>query len=270
MYGTYTKNHRPRFRAPIVNTALHGKVIWNVIYFLKNDVRKPHLIQILRPKWHDVNLIHLPMIISLSKTLNNVVLVCFQQMFPTKFDNIFIINYHGERTKIFAKFMFVIFIAFATPKPSTDVLRYSFVTSITPIPHSLKPLHAHILKDIFLRQTNAFKINLSFSFILQHRETGEFRYHYASNDDQLLNSPRLIRNQHDLKNLLDFLASQDFPSHLKNQRPNTKWVNERIVSLRIHLVMTSYPLGNPPNLPDYIKNNRHIIGLEKDENHNYR
>ena len=139
--------------------------------------------------------------------------------------------------------------------------------------HSNSPLIetiAHILKDIFLRQTNAFKINLSFSFILQHRETGEFRYHYASNNDQLLNSPRLIRNQHDLNNLLDFLASQDFPSHLKDQRPNTKWVIERIVSLRIHLVMTSYPLGNPPNLPDYIKNNRYIIGLEKDENHNYR
>ena len=34
--------------------------------------------------------------------------------------------------------------------------------------------------------------------------------------------------------------------------------------------MTTYPLGNPPKLPDYIKNNRYIIGLEKDENHNYR
>ena len=93
--------------------------------------------------------------------------------------------------------------------------------------HSNSPLIetiAHILKDIFLRQTNAFKINLSFSFILQHRETGEFRYHYASNNNQLLNSPRLIRNQHDLDNLLDFLTSQDFPSHLKDQRPNTKWV----------------------------------------------
>ena len=54
----------------------------------------------------------------------------------------------------------------------------------------------HVLKDIFLHQTNAFKINLSFSFILQHRKTGEFRYHYASNNDPLLNSPRLIRNQH--------------------------------------------------------------------------
>ena len=111
---------------------------------------------------------------------------------------------------------------------------------------------------------------MSISFILQHRETGEFPYHYASNNDQLLNSPRLIRNQHDLDTLLDFLTSQDFPSHLKDQRPNTKWVIERIVSLRIHLVMTSYPLGNPPNLPDYVKNNRYVIALEKDENHAYR
>ena len=85
----------------------------------------------------------------------------------------------------------------------------------------------------------------------------------ARNNDELLNSPRLTRNQHDLDTLLDFLAS---PSHLKDQRPNTKWVIEGIVSYRNHLVMTTYPFGNPPNLPDYIKNNRYIIGLEKDEN----
>ena len=136
--------------------------------------------------------------------------------------------------------------------------------------HSSSPLIvtiAHVLKDIFLRQTHAFKINLSFSFILQHRETGEFRYHYASNNNQLLASPCLIRNQHDLDNLLEFLASQDFPSHLKDQRPNTKWVTERIVSLRVHLVMTTYPLGNPPSLPDYIKNNRYIIGFGERSKH---
>ena len=34
--------------------------------------------------------------------------------------------------------------------------------------------------------------------------------------------------------------------------------------------MTTYPLRNPPKLPDYIKNNRFIIGLEKDQHHNYR
>ena len=41
---------------------------------------------------------------------------------------------------------------------------------------------------------------------------------------------------------------------------------ERNVSLRIHLVMTTYPPGNPPKLPDYIKNNRYIIVLENDQN----
>ena len=139
--------------------------------------------------------------------------------------------------------------------------------------HSNSPLiesTANAIEDIFYRQTNAFKMNLSFSFSLQHRETGEFRYHYASNNNQLLNTPRLIRNQQDLENLLDHLAAKDFPSHLKDQRPNTKWIIERIVSLWIHLVTTTYPLGNPPKLPDYIKNNRFIIGLEKDQNHNYR
>ena len=104
---------------------------------------------------------------------------------------------------------------------------------------------------------------MSFSFILQCHETGEFRYHYASNNNQLLNSPRLIQNQQDLENLLDHLAAKDFPFHLKDQCPHTKWVIERIVSLRIHFVMTTYPLGNPPKLPDYIKNNRFVIGLEK-------
>ena len=128
---------------------------------------------------------------------------------------------------------------------------------------------AQALENIFHRQTNAFKINLSFSFILQHRDTGGFHYFYANNNQQILKSPKLIRNQQDLDNFLDFLASQDFPSYLKDQCPNTKWVIERIVSLHIHLVMTTYPLGNPPKVPDYIKNNRYIVGLVKDQNHAY-
>ena len=33
---------------------------------------------------------------------------------------------------------------------------------------------AQAIENIFRRQTKALKISLSFSFILQHRETGEF------------------------------------------------------------------------------------------------
>ena len=85
-----------------------------------------------------------------------------------------------------------------------------------------------------------------------------------------MDKPKLIQNQDDLNNLLNFLAAKDFPTHLRNQRPNTKWVLERIVNLQICVFPTTYALGNPPELPDYIKNNRYIIGLEKDKNHNYR
>ena len=96
-----------------------------------------------------------------------------------------------------------------------------------------------IIKETYHHQSHAFKINLSFSFILQHSETLEYRYFYASQNEQLLKSPRLIRNKQDLENLLNHSAAKDFRSLLKEQRPNTKWVIERIVNLRIHLVMTT-------------------------------
>ena len=66
--------------------------------------------------------IHQPMIISLLIEIPNVVLDRLQQLSPTKFYNFFKRNNHGEQTKIFVKFMFIIFIAFATQKPSTNVL----------------------------------------------------------------------------------------------------------------------------------------------------
>ena len=39
-----------------------------------------------------------------------------------------------------------------------------------------------VMKEIYHHQSHAFKIYLSFSFILQHRETLEYRYFYASNN----------------------------------------------------------------------------------------
>ena len=128
----------------------------------------------------------------------------------------------------------------------------------------------HAIEQVYRLQNHSFKINLSFSAFFQNRETQEYKFYYASNNTKLLDKPKLIQNQDDLNNLLNFLAAKDFPTHLRNQRPNTKWVLERIVNLQIRVFPTTYPLGNPPELPDYIKNNRYIFGLEKDRNNNYR
>ena len=84
--------------------------------------------------------------------------------------------------------------------------------------HDFAPLIesiAQALENIFQCQTNAFKINISFSFILQHRETGEFRYHYASNNNQLLNSHALFETNKILTTFWIFLPHKIFHPTLK-------------------------------------------------------
>ena len=196
--------------------------------------------------------IHHLTIVSLTKTLN-VALDCPHQMYPAKFIDFFKRNSHGVQTEISIKFMCKISIIFVTQKLSTDNQEPTFNTSTTP--HlSLIPLPMPLRISFCAKPT----LSISTSLFLLFYNTGrleEFRNHHASNNNQLLNSPTLIRNQQDIDTLLNFLASQNFPSHLKDQHPNTKWVTECIISLRIHLVMTTYPLGKPPHLPEYIKNN---------------
>ena len=128
----------------------------------------------------------------------------------------------------------------------------------------------HAIEEVYRLQNHSFKINLSFSAIFQNRETQEYKFYYASHNTKLLDKPKLIQSKNDLNNLLNFLSAKDFPTHLRNQRPNTKWVLEGIVNLQIRVFPTTYPLGNPPELQDYIKNYRCVIGLEKDQNHAYR
>ena len=123
----------------------------------------------------------------------------------------------------------------------------------------------HATEQVYRLKNHSYKINLSFSAIFQNRETLEYKLYYASNNTKLLDKPKLIQNQNDLNNLLNFFSAKDFPTHPRNQRPNTKWVLERIVNLQIRVFPTTYPLGNSPELPDYIRNNHYIIGSEKDE-----
>ena len=75
--------------------------------------------------------------------------------------------------------------------------------------------HMYQIKDqdiqdfnIYHYQSDAFKINLSFSFILQHHETLEYCYLYASNNAQLLKSPRLTHNQLDLQSQFKLFKCQ--------------------------------------------------------------
>ena len=60
------------------------------------------------------------------------------------------------------------------------------------------------------QQTTAFKINVSFGFILRNVETGELRYYHPSqNNSRLFYVPHLIRTEEDLDKFLADLSRQD-------------------------------------------------------------
>ena len=52
----------------------------------------------------------------------------------------------------------------------------------------------------------------------------------------------------------------DYPTFLKQHRPNSKWTIERIVNLSVIHYLIGFLLGRPPKLRTYIKDNRFIIG----------
>ena len=58
------------------------------------------------------------------------------------------------------------------------------------------------LKTMFEQQTNAFKINLCYGFVLKNKNTGCYRYYHSSCNccGRYLDEPSLITNQDDLRN----------------------------------------------------------------------
>ena len=70
--------------------------------------------------------------------------------------------------------------------------------------------YTHLLYLFLLWQINTYLLTY-----LQHHETLEYCYLYASNNEQLLKSPHLILNQLDLQSNLNHLAVKDVPISLE-------------------------------------------------------
>jgi len=86
--------------------------------------------------------------------------------------------------------------------------RYNF--TLNDITSSTFP---EMVRHIFRQQTTAFKINVSFGFMLRNVDTGELRYYHPSqNNARFFDVPHLIRTEEDLQKFLDDLSRHDmFP-----------------------------------------------------------
>ena len=125
------------------------------------------------------------------------------------------------------------------------------------------------LRQLFEEQTTSFKINCSFAFILKNKTTNRLKYYHSSNNccGRLLEEPALITNRGDFDQFLERIHQPDILQWAVAQRPNSDWVCEHVTNATFFLNrIVDYPIGCVGvTLPDYVKNNKAIVGLAKDE-----
>ena len=128
------------------------------------------------------------------------------------------------------------------------------------------------LKNVFQEQTNAFKINLSYGFILRNKNTGQYKYYHPSCNccGRYLDEPSLITNSKDFDKFLERIRETDVLQSSINQRPDSAWVCELVPNVTFFVNrIIDHPIGcvGMTDLPMYIKRNKAVIGLEKEPIH---
>ena len=134
----------------------------------------------------------------------------------------------------------------------------------------MRDLHDQLFLLFDQQTTAAFKVNVSFGFVLREKENNRLRYYHSSNNccGRYLEEPSLITNRDDFESFLERIREPDILQWAVAQRPNSDWVCEHVTNATFFLNrIVDHPIGCVGiNLPDYVKNNKSIIGLETDGN----
>lgn len=119
-------------------------------------------------------------------------------------------------------------------------------------------------EDIYHEEQRAFRLNLVFSTILQHRETGEYRFFVPYNNNGIFVRPLYVSRRIDLERLRLRLRHKDILIDLLRNRPDTKWIPVLVTNGHYTIYSTVNPLGNG-DLPDYLLNKDSIYPLVKNQ-----
>ena len=117
--------------------------------------------------------------------------------------------------------------------------------------------------------TTLVKVNCSPAFILRHRTTGELRYYHSSmNNHTLFDFPRRIAGEDDFRTFLTETFNIDLLEWIRQRRPNMVWTVHKLTNFTFYFykVQDVGRIGAPIDLPEIIKKNKSIIGLDYNRN----
>ena len=120
----------------------------------------------------------------------------------------------------------------------------------------------NLVDVIFRPQTNSFRINLSYGYMLENRHTGEQRYFHSSmNNAAVLDRPYFVRSEQDFTRFMEETTQDD--ALRQAQRPNSEWTVTRVCNVTYYVFhIIAHPIGFPPvTLPQHLKFNPGLHGL---------
>ena len=107
---------------------------------------------------------------------------------------------------------------------------------------------------------------------MKNKTTNRLKYYHSSKNccGRLLEEPALITNWGDFDQFLERIHQPDILQWAIAQRPNSDWVCEHVTNATFFVnKIEDHPIGCVGvNLPDYVKHNKAIVGLEKDHHCN--
>ena len=126
------------------------------------------------------------------------------------------------------------------------------------------------LRHIFEEQTTAFKINISYGFILRNKQTGRYRFYHISCNccGRYLDEASPITNAETFEKFLERIKEPDLLNWAVSQPPNSDWICEMVTNVTFFVnKILQHPIGCVGIvLPPHIKRHQSIIGLETDGN----
>ena len=114
-----------------------------------------------------------------------------------------------------------------------------------------------------INNDESFKINLSMGFILVNRDTAEYRFFVPHANNAFFKKPVRIERPSSWRELYSQLDEESLKGYVTHHRESTTWIPLMITNIMIHTFYLGTPMGNG-KLPQYIKDHRSIVGLEKD------
>ena len=118
--------------------------------------------------------------------------------------------------------------------------------------------------QIYKTEPHAYKINVSFGFILRNIEDNELRYFYAHENEPAFDLPFTIMNKNDSSTFAKKVSEIDLTYQISADRPSTKFVIHRLTNIRYSITKLNFTLGAGDSLPDFIKQHPYIQSFTSD------